>query len=57
MYANIDDVWDGIRTHAGKGSVTRGTINRETAHQSTTSPRQSLASTTEGSFVLLGDLL
>jgi len=57
VYANIDDVRDGIRTHAGKGSVTRGTINRDTTHRSTTLPRQSLASTTEGSFVLLGDRL
>ncbi len=28
VYANIDDVLNGVRTHAGRGSVTRGTLER-----------------------------
>lgn len=34
VYANIDGVLDGIRTHAGKGYVTRGTLER--GHEGTT---------------------
>lgn len=28
VYANLDEVLDGIRTHAGRGSVTSGTVER-----------------------------
>ncbi|MPY11013.1 spore photoproduct lyase family protein [Arthrobacter bussei] len=28
VYANLDDVLDGVRTHAGRGTVTSGTIER-----------------------------
>ncbi|MHA7287196.1 spore photoproduct lyase family protein [Arthrobacter sp. MDT3-44] len=34
VYANIDDVLDGVRTHAGRGSVTHGT--RERGNEGTT---------------------
>ncbi len=34
VYANLDEVLDGIRTHAGQGSVTSGTVER--GHEGTT---------------------
>lgn len=34
VYANLDEVLDGIRTHAGHGSVTSGTVER--GHEGTT---------------------
>ena len=34
VYANLDDVLDGIRTHAGRGNVTSGTESR--GHEGTT---------------------